>query len=92
MIPTIDLTGNFVLVERISTHFRKVRRGDMVLLRSPENPRKHVIKRVVGMEGDTVTYLVKPFENDESWTIVVFICLIFGFFFIFHIFNPLIIG
>ncbi|KAK4801705.1 hypothetical protein SAY86_022192 [Trapa natans] len=71
MIPTIDLTGNFVLVERISTHLGKVGSGDLVLLRSPENPRKLVIKRIIGMEGDTVTYLVKPYENYESRTIVV---------------------
>lgn len=81
MIPTIDLTGNLVVVERVSTCFRKVGPGDMVLLRSPENPRKHVIKRIIGMEGDTVTYLVKPCDSDECRTIVVFMCLILSFLF-----------
>ncbi|KAF7847485.1 hypothetical protein BT93_L2911 [Corymbia citriodora subsp. variegata] len=71
MLPTLNLTGDLVLVERVSTWLGKVGRGDMVLLRSTEDPRKVVIKRIVGMEGDTVTYLVDPKNSDASRTCVV---------------------
>lgn len=71
MLPTLNMTGDLVLVERISTRTGKVGRGNMVLLRSPENPNKVVIKRVVGIEGDTVTYLVRPKHSNETNTVVV---------------------
>ncbi|KAL8090985.1 hypothetical protein AgCh_040168 [Apium graveolens] len=58
MIPTFEITGGFVLAEKISTRFSKVGKGDIVLIRSPEDPRKIVTKRVVGMEGDSVSWIV----------------------------------
>ncbi|XP_031387805.1 mitochondrial inner membrane protease subunit 1-like isoform X1 [Punica granatum] len=71
MLPTIDLNGNVIIVERASVWLQKVSRGDMVVLTSPEDPNKQVIKRIVGMEGESVTYLIKPGESDECQTIVV---------------------
>ncbi|XP_030514184.1 mitochondrial inner membrane protease subunit 1-like isoform X2 [Rhodamnia argentea] len=71
MLPTLNSTGDLVLVERVSTWLGKVGRGDMVLLRSSEDPRKTLIKRIVGVEGDTVTYLVDPKYSDASRTCVV---------------------
>lgn len=73
MLPTLNLTGDLVLVERVSAWLGKVGRGDMVLLRSTEDPRKVVIKRVVGVEGDTVSYLVDPGNSDASRTCVVLV-------------------
>ncbi|KAF9611735.1 hypothetical protein IFM89_034918 [Coptis chinensis] len=61
MVPTLHLTGDLVLVQRFST---KITRGDIVLVRSPENPRKIVAKRVTGMEGDEITFLVDPKKDD----------------------------
>ncbi|TYK13270.1 mitochondrial inner membrane protease subunit 1-like [Cucumis melo var. makuwa] len=71
MIPTLNLTGDFVLAERLSTRFGRVGVGDIVLVRSPENPRKVVGKRLIGMEGDSVTYVVDPKNSDWSETVVV---------------------
>ncbi|KAF8413593.1 hypothetical protein HHK36_001585 [Tetracentron sinense] len=71
MIPTFSLTGELILAERISTRFGKVGSGDVVLVRSPENPRKIVTKRVVAMEGHRVTFLVDPKNLDRSQTVVV---------------------
>lgn len=71
MLPTLNLTGDLVLVERLSARFGKVGPGDMVLFRSPDNPRKVVIKRIVGVEGETVTYSVDPKNSDERRTVVV---------------------
>ncbi|XP_019055497.1 PREDICTED: mitochondrial inner membrane protease subunit 1-like isoform X2 [Nelumbo nucifera] len=70
MLPTLNLTGDVILAERISTRLGKVGPGDIVLVRSPENPRKTVSKRVMGMEGDRVTFLVDPKKSDRCRTIV----------------------
>lgn len=48
-----------------------VRRGDIVLVRSPEVPRKLVTKRLIGMEGDSVKYVVDPENSDRCETVVV---------------------
>ncbi|PSS15868.1 Mitochondrial inner membrane protease [Actinidia chinensis var. chinensis] len=71
MLPTLNLTGDVVLAEHVSTRLGMVGLGDVVLVRSPENPRKTVTKRIVGMEGDTVTFLVDPMNSDRCRTMVV---------------------
>ncbi|KAJ1413489.1 Peptidase S26A, signal peptidase I [Sesbania bispinosa] len=71
MLPTIDLKPNVFLAERISTRFGKVACGDIVVLRSPQNPRKHITKRLVGMEGDSVTYLSSPKNSDKHENVLV---------------------
>ncbi|KAK8349676.1 hypothetical protein V6Z12_A06G158700 [Gossypium hirsutum] len=70
MLPTLGITGNVLLMERISTRTGKLRPGDVVFFRSPENPRRVVCKRLVGMEGDQVTYVVDPKNSDKCNTIV----------------------
>ncbi|XP_042943885.1 mitochondrial inner membrane protease subunit 1 isoform X2 [Carya illinoinensis] len=71
MLPTFNLTGDLFLAERLSTRFDKVRPGDVVLVRSPENPRKLIVKRLLGMEGDSVTYAVDPKNSSRCNTVVV---------------------
>ncbi|CAL5406018.1 unnamed protein product [Camellia sinensis] len=70
MLPTLNLTGDVVLAEYLSTRFGKVGLGDVILVRSPENPTRIVTKRIVGMEGDTVTFLVDPMNSDRSHILV----------------------
>lgn len=72
MLPTLGVTGNLLLVERISTQSGNIKPGDVVIFRSPEFPRKTVCKRLIGMEGDQVTYVVDPKNSDRCETIVVF--------------------
>ncbi|KAM1347270.1 uncharacterized protein LOC126623888 isoform X1 [Malus sylvestris] len=72
MLPTIGLAGNnLCLAERISTRFDRIGVGDIVMVRSPEAPRKTVAKRLIATEGQSVTYVVDPKNGDRSETIVV---------------------
>ncbi|PKA61447.1 putative thylakoidal processing peptidase 2, chloroplastic [Apostasia shenzhenica] len=71
MLPTIDITGELVAVERISRRWGLISAGDIVTLRSPEEPMKIVAKRVLALEGDDVTYLADPTCEDSSKTILV---------------------
>lgn len=58
MLPTFN-HGSFVLSERITVRSGKVGSGDTVVIRSPEDPRKVVCKRVRAVEGDVVSYQQK---------------------------------
>jgi signal peptidase I len=70
MIPTL-LVGDFILVNKFTYGIRlpilnrKIievnapQRGDVVVFRYPEDPSVDYIKRVVGLPGDTVSYLGK---------------------------------
>ncbi|KAF8673398.1 hypothetical protein HU200_048962 [Digitaria exilis] len=71
MLPAINLAGDVLAVDRVSARLGRVENGDVVLMISPEDPRKVVAKRVLGMEGDSVTYLVDPGNSDASKTVVV---------------------
>lgn len=71
MLPAIDLTPAIFFGERISTRFGKIACGDIVTLRTPQNPRRRITKRVVGMEGDSVTYVSDPENSDKYETVVV---------------------
>ncbi|KAF0894906.1 hypothetical protein E2562_004906 [Oryza meyeriana var. granulata] len=78
MLPAVNLAGDVVAVDRVSARLGRVAPGDVVLLISPEDPRKAVVKRVIGMEGDAVTYLVDPGNSDASKTVVVWPLKNFG--------------
>ncbi|XP_065876591.1 mitochondrial ATP-independent inner membrane protease subunit 1b-like isoform X2 [Euphorbia lathyris] len=71
MLPTINLYGDLFLAEKISSRTGKVGTGDIVLIRSPLNPRAVVTKRVKGVEGDSVTYVIDPKNSDETNTVVI---------------------
>lgn len=79
MLPTLNLTGDVLLAERVSHRLGKVGPGDVVLVRSPVDPRKSLTKRVVAMGGDKVTYAVDPRNSDRVRTIVVRYCKLFLF-------------
>ncbi|CAL9024271.1 unnamed protein product [Prunus brigantina] len=60
MLPTLGLAGNLCLAECISTQLDKLGVGDIVLVQSPEVPWKFMTKRLIVMEGQSVTYVVDP--------------------------------
>ncbi|XVE63267.1 hypothetical protein DITRI_Ditri07aG0006500 [Diplodiscus trichospermus] len=71
MLPTLNITGDVVLVEHLSHRLGKVSSGDLVLVRSPLDPRKTLTKRIVAMEGDNVSFSLDPTRNHSSRSLVV---------------------
>lgn len=54
MEPTIH-SHDILLTEHISPALHQITKGDIIIARSPTNPRQFVCKRVVGMPGDRVS-------------------------------------
>ncbi|KAM3317667.1 hypothetical protein ACQJBY_035399 [Aegilops geniculata] len=71
MLPALNMTADVLLTDKVSPRYGRVAPGDVLFLVSPEDPRKVVIKRVLGMEGDSVTYPVDPGNSDATKTVVV---------------------
>lgn len=53
MEPTIR-TSDIILTEHISTRYGWIQRGDIIITRSPHNPKQFICKRVVGLGGDSL--------------------------------------
>lgn len=70
MLPTFN-HNNIVLAERISARRGKVGPGDVVIIRSPEEPTKVLTKRIKAVGGDVVSYAPDPNSADEKKTVVV---------------------
>jgi signal peptidase I len=64
--------GQRLIVEKISYRFHSPRRGDIVVLRLPEQRGNFLIKRVIGLPGETVevrdqNVLINGHPIDESY-------------------------
>ncbi len=46
--------GDYLIVDEISYRYEKPKRGDVVIFRLPSNPKRFLIKRVIGLPGETV--------------------------------------
>ncbi|XP_041053313.1 mitochondrial inner membrane protease subunit 1 isoform X1 [Carcharodon carcharias] len=53
MEPTIK-TYDIIISEKLSRQFYRIEKGDIVIAKSPNNPRMNICKRVIGLEGDKV--------------------------------------
>uniref|UniRef100_A0A8C6J0X3 Mitochondrial inner membrane protease subunit n=3 Tax=Psittaciformes TaxID=9223 RepID=A0A8C6J0X3_MELUD len=53
MEPTIQ-NCDIVFSENLSRHFYCIRKGDIVIVKSPNDPKSNICKRVIGLEGDKV--------------------------------------
>ncbi|XP_056115171.1 mitochondrial inner membrane protease subunit 1 isoform X1 [Rhinichthys klamathensis goyatoka] len=53
MEPTIT-NHNVVFSERVSRHLCRIQKGDIVIAKSPFDPKMNICKRVIGLEGDKV--------------------------------------
>lgn len=49
MLPTLNSEGDILLVEKLGTTLRTIKRGDVVVCTSPSDPDKLICKRVIGM-------------------------------------------
>ncbi|CAI5466268.1 unnamed protein product [Closterium sp. Yama58-4] len=54
MLPTLNAAGDVVLLEHITPALHALKPGDIVVAKSPSNPRMVVCKRIVAMEGHEV--------------------------------------
>ncbi|KAF6333220.1 inner mitochondrial membrane peptidase subunit 1 [Rhinolophus ferrumequinum] len=53
MEPTIQ-NSDVVFAENLSRHFYGIQRGDIVIAKSPSDPKSNICKRVIGLEGDKI--------------------------------------
>ena len=54
MYPTFH-NGEYLIVNEVAKYTGDYQRGDVVILRYPNDPSKYFIKRIIGLPGDTVT-------------------------------------
>lgn len=54
MYPTLH-EGDMLFVNKIKLKFSPLSRGDIIVLKAPDNPKKNYIKRVIGVEGDIIS-------------------------------------
>jgi len=54
MQPTLE-TGQRLIVYRLAYVFSEPQRGDVVVFRSPNNPDDDLVKRIIGLPGETVS-------------------------------------
>lgn len=53
MLPTLR-SKNILITDRISPRLNKLKRGDIIILRCPQDASRFICKRVAAMPGDTV--------------------------------------
>ena len=44
----------YLIIDKISYHFNQPERGDVVVFRYPNNPKRYHIKRIIGLPGESV--------------------------------------
>lgn len=53
-------SGDYLIIDQVSYRFRDVQRGEVVVFKHPNNPSQRHIKRIVGLQGETI-----KIENDQ---------------------------
>ncbi len=54
MDPTF-VTGQYLIVDRLSYRFQPPQRNDVIVFKYPNNPKIFYIKRIIGLPGETVS-------------------------------------
>eukprot|EP00124_Ichthyophonus_hoferi_P004881 Ihof_evm2s601 gene=Ihof_evmTU2s601 len=54
MMPTFNESGDIIAIEHWSRLSGRLRKGDVVIVRSPQDPTHTVCKRIIAMEGEFV--------------------------------------
>ena len=71
MSPNFE-TGNYLIVDQLSYNFEDPQRGEIIIFRYPNDPKKFFIKRVIGLPNETVKIssskvFIKNTENPNSF-------------------------
>lgn len=56
--------GEYLIVDEITYRFHEPERGEVLIFKYPQNPKKYFIKRLIGLPGETVTI------TDDKVTII----------------------
>lgn len=54
MVPTLNI-GDRLIATKCIYRFREPKRGEVIIFRSPSDPQKEFVKRLIGIPGDTLT-------------------------------------
>jgi signal peptidase I len=54
MQPSFE-TGQYLIVDQLSYHFEEPERGEVIIFRHPRTPSTFLIKRIIGLPGETVS-------------------------------------
>ena len=63
--------GQYIIINKLAYHIGQPQRGDVAVLRPPTNDKKHYVKRIIGVPGDTVSihdgfvYITTPDSTEE---------------------------
>jgi len=53
MVPTLE-DSEYIIINKLAYHIGEPGRGDVVVFRPPTDRKKHYVKRVIGLPGETV--------------------------------------
>ncbi|XP_062917698.1 mitochondrial inner membrane protease subunit 1 isoform X1 [Mobula hypostoma] len=53
MEPTLK-ASDVIISEKLSRHFYRIEKGDVIIAVSPNDPKMNICKRVIGLEGDKI--------------------------------------
>jgi signal peptidase I len=67
-------TGDYLIIDQVSYYFENAQRGEVVVFRYPNNPKKFFIKRIIGLPGETVQVtsaevIIFNKENPDGFTL-----------------------
>lgn len=65
MLPNF-LSGEYILTDKITYRFNEPKRGDIIVFKAPNNPRKDYIKRIIGLPGETISLKNSTIYIDEK--------------------------
>lgn len=71
MMPTMDKSGNIVVVDKFTPRWLPFQRHDIIIAKSMTTSGSYVCKRLIGLPGDTIRFRQYPAEDAQEFEIVV---------------------
>ena len=74
MSPNFE-TGHYLIVDQLSYNFVEPQRGEVIIFKYPQDPKKFFIKRIIGLPNETVVIddskvLIKNTENPDGFELI----------------------